>query len=59
MNEPFAVPVPEAARLIGLGRSKFYELLKAKEIPLIKLGRRSVVPVAALRAFVIAKTEAA
>ena len=59
MQEPLAVPIPEAARLIGCGRSKFYELLKAKEIPLLKLGRKSVVPVAALRAFVIAKTVAA
>ena len=56
MTEPLAVPIPEAARLIGCGRSKLYELVKAKEIPLLKLGRKSVVPLAALRSFVIAKT---
>lgn len=56
MTEPIAVPIPEAARLIGCGRSKFYELVKAREIPLLKLGRKSVVPLAALRSFVISKT---
>jgi excisionase family DNA binding protein len=56
MTEPLAVPIPEAARLIGCGRSKLYQLVKAKEIPLLKLGRKSVVPLASLRAFVIAKT---
>jgi excisionase family DNA binding protein len=59
MTEPFVVPIPEAARLIGCGRSKLYELLNAKEIPLLKLGRKSVIPLAALRAFIIAKTKEA
>lgn len=55
-TEPFAVSIPEAARLIGCGRSTLYQLLKTKEIPLMKLGKRSLVPVAALRKFVEVKS---
>jgi excisionase family DNA binding protein len=58
--EPLNVSIPEAARIIGCGRSKLYEIISTNELPVIKLGRRSLVPVAALRAFVEAKmTEAA
>ena len=56
MIDPLAVPIPEAARLLGCGRSKLYELIKANEIPILKLGRRSLVPTAALRSFIISKT---
>lgn len=59
MAEPLTVNIREAARLIGCGRSKLYELLKAKEIPLIKLGRKSVVPMEGVRAFVDAKVKEA
>lgn len=58
--EPLNVSIPEAARLIGCGRSKLYEIISTNGLPVIKLGRRSLIPVAALRAFVEAKmTEAA
>lgn len=56
MVEPLAVPIPEAARLLGCGRSKLYQYVKAGDIPLLKLGRKSVVPMAALRSFVINRT---
>ena len=56
MIEPLAVPIPDACKMLSCGRSTLYELVKAKEIPLLKYGRKSVVPVAALRAFVISKT---
>lgn len=54
--EPLAVTVAEAHRLIGCGRSKLYELINAGEIPVLKLGRKSLIPTAALRSFVINKT---
>jgi excisionase family DNA binding protein len=56
---PLAVPVQDAARLIGCGRSKIYELIKAKELPLIKLGRRSLISVETLKTFIAAKTKEA
>ena len=59
MTEPLAVPIPEAARLLGCGRSKLYELVKSKELPLLKYGRKSVIPMASLRSFVINKAEEA
>jgi excisionase family DNA binding protein len=57
--EPLTVPIQEACRLIGCGRSKFYQIINENGIPVIKLGRRTLVPVSALRAFVTSKLEAA
>lgn len=58
--EPLAIPILEACRLVGCGRSKFYQIINENQIAVIKLGRRTLVPVASLRAFVEAKmTEAA
>ncbi|MDE2446492.1 MAG: excisionase family DNA-binding protein [Alphaproteobacteria bacterium] len=49
--EPLLVPVNDGAKIIGAGRSKFYELVAEGKIPLIKLGRKSLVSVAALKEF--------
>jgi excisionase family DNA binding protein len=40
---PLAVSVTQGAKIIGVSRSKFYELLKEGELPLIKIGSRSLV----------------
>ena len=40
--------VEEAARVLGIGRSLAYELVSRGELPSVRLGRRIVVPVAAL-----------
>lgn len=59
MIEPLAVPISEACRIIGCQRTKFYQLLNEKEIVRIKVGNRSLVPIASLRDFVARKmTEA-
>ena len=42
------VDVPEAGAILGVGRSKSYELARQGIIPTIRLGRRIVVPIAAL-----------
>jgi excisionase family DNA binding protein len=42
--------VPEAAVVIGIGRSAAYEAVRAGQIPSIRIGRRVLVPVSALRA---------
>lgn len=47
-----AVSVMEAARLLGIGRTKVYELLKSGELRSRKVGRRTVVSVASIRAFI-------
>jgi excisionase family DNA binding protein len=39
--------IPEAARILGLSRNFGYELARRGEIPVIRFGRRMVVPKAA------------
>ena len=36
--------VTEAAEIIGVGRSTFYELVKSGRVPSLRLGRRVVIP---------------
>lgn len=40
--------VPEAAALLGLGRSAAYEAARRHELPVVRIGRRLLVPKAAL-----------
>jgi excisionase family DNA binding protein len=40
--------VTEAARALGVSRHQAYEAAKRGEIPIIKIGKRILVPVAAL-----------
>ncbi len=47
-HQPIAVGPDDAARLIGIGRSKLYELLSDGVIPSVKIGTRRVIPVRAL-----------
>lgn len=49
---PIWVRIPEACRLTGIGRSKMYELIAAGKIEIIKVGTITIVPLAALTAFV-------
>lgn len=55
--EPITVRVPAALRMLGLGRSKFYELLKQGEIETIKVGRTTLVLVSSLKGFVQARRD--
>ena len=43
------VSVPCAGRAIGLARNAAYKAAKRKELPTIRIGRRLVVPVEALK----------
>ena len=40
--------VPEAAELLGVGRSAAYEAARSGQIPTIRIGKRILVPRAAL-----------
>lgn len=44
--------IDEAARLLGLGRSKAYELVASGELPAVRIGRARRIPVAGLQAWV-------
>jgi excisionase family DNA binding protein len=46
------VSVRQAMAMLGLGRTKFYELIKAKEIEALKFGAKTAVLLESLREFV-------
>jgi excisionase family DNA binding protein len=48
MTERQVLSVEEAARALGLGRNSAYQAVQRGEIPVIRIGRRLVVPKAAL-----------
>jgi hypothetical protein len=49
---PATLDVPEAARLLGIGRTAAYELIRTGEwpTPVLRLGRRVIVPTVPLLA---------
>lgn len=49
----------EAADLLGVGRSKIYELIAAGDVPSIKIGKSLRVPVAALEQWVAERAASA
>ncbi len=50
--EPICVKVNDAARMIGVGRTKLYELIAAGEVDVVKLGKSTRVTTASLRALI-------
>jgi hypothetical protein len=48
--DPVTVTVPDALRLSGLGRTKFYELIGSGAIKSITIGTRRLVDFASLKA---------
>lgn len=53
--EPVSVRIPQAAAMLGIGRSTLYLCIAAGEIETIKVGRATLIPVQSLKAFVAAK----
>jgi excisionase family DNA binding protein len=45
---PLTMTVEQAAKLLGVGRGTAYEAARRGELPTVKLGRRLLVPRAAL-----------
>jgi excisionase family DNA binding protein len=43
-GEPLLLTVDEARALCNLGRTKFYELLREREIPSLKVGKAIRIP---------------
>ena len=62
MNVPapksLAVSPAEAARLIGCGRTTLYQLLGGGALPSFTLGRRRLIRVAAIEAWITAQESA-
>lgn len=51
-EDRISVRIPEACRMIGIGRSKLYELMESGDIETIKVGASRLVLVSSLQAFV-------
>jgi hypothetical protein len=48
--EPLALSIPDTGKALGnIGRSKVYEMIKAGELELLKLGGRSTVTMKSIR----------
>jgi excisionase family DNA binding protein len=50
--EPLAVSVKEAARIVGVSRSRLYELIGSGQVEARKIGSRTIIPTDSLRALV-------
>jgi excisionase family DNA binding protein len=52
------ISVPEAGKKLGIGRNAAYEAARRGEIPVIRLGKRIVVPTAAFEKMLAVRTKA-
>jgi excisionase family DNA binding protein len=50
--DPILVPIDDGANIIGVKRTKFYSIVNEGLIPIVKIGRKSLVSVESLRAYV-------
>ena len=48
-QSPLAVSPAEAARMLGVGRTYLYELIQTGELRSVRLGKRRLIPVEAIR----------
>ncbi len=48
LEKRLCITVPEAAEMLGLSRNFTYELVKQKQLPVVKFGKRLLIPRAAL-----------
>lgn len=54
---PITVRIPQAAQMLGVGRTTIYALINAGEIEAIKIGSATVIVVESLRAFVFRRQQ--
>ena len=52
IDSRLCISVPEAAAMLGVSRNFAYELVKRGELPVIKLGKRLLIPRTALEKMV-------
>jgi excisionase family DNA binding protein len=51
INMPLAVAPAEAAKMLSIGKTRLYEMIGAKDIPVIKIGRRTLIRVRDIEAY--------
>ncbi|WP_204366815.1 DNA-binding protein [Mycobacterium sp. UM_CSW] len=59
LDERLLVPIPQAMTALGVGRTKLYELMDAREILKVNIGRRSFVTAKSLAGYVDRLSDAA
>lgn len=52
--EPVTVTIDDAKKAIGIGHTKLYELINEGRLETVKIGRRTLVKTASIRALVAA-----
>jgi excisionase family DNA binding protein len=52
-GDPITVRIPRAMEMLGIGRTKLYDLINEGEIDTIKVGSATLVVVTSLKAFVM------
>ena len=50
--EPICVRINDAARMIGIGRTKLYELISSGELETVKIGKATRITTSSLRRLV-------
>ncbi len=50
--QPLTVRIADAAQMLGIGKTKIYELIAAREIEALKLGSATLIAVGSLEAFI-------
>jgi len=58
MTGRLLVPVPEAAQLLGIGRTRTWQLIYEGRLKAVRIGRRTLIPRAELERFVRELAEA-
>lgn len=49
---PLLLTIPEAGRVLGLGRTTMYELIGAGEVEVVHIGRAARIPVQSIERFI-------
>jgi excisionase family DNA binding protein len=49
MTEPLVYTIEQVAEMLGVGRSTAYDAVRRGELPVVRLGRRLLVPKAQLK----------
>lgn len=57
IDELWAISVPEAGRRLGISRAHAYRLVANGELPSVRLGHRTVLPLGALRSMLAGSGE--
>ena len=59
-SEDRLLRIPEAARLLGMGRTTVYQMIREGRLPVVRLGKRGVrIPISALTNWITEHTEPA